>query len=301
MFLKNKTFILLFILLLIFVGIFYSIRNQNTAKTTPKISIYTSFYPLADFAQKIGGDKVIVTNLTPTGVEPHDFEPNPRDIADIYNSQIFIYNGVNLESWVDKILPELNNVGVYVVKASDNVEILDNDPHIWIDPNRAIRIVQNIQKALVSVDPSNQDYYSQNTDTLINSLTSLDQKYRDSLTNCQKTNAISNHKVFGYISSQYGFKNTSITGLSPDEEPSPQKLAEIVDFVKKNNLKYILTEPLDSPKFAETISTETGLEVITFNPIEGLTPEQLNNGEDYFSIQSQNIINLAKALECQPQ
>ena len=301
--------LLIAIIVSILVGLFLvknpsSLRSKsgNLPSQDNKILVSTSFYPLADFAQKIGGDKVRVINLTPAGSEPHDYEPTPKDLSDLYNSKLFIYNGAGLEGWVDKVLPDLLDRKIGIVKASDNIEVYGTttkiDPHIWLDPVFAQQMAINIRNGLQKVDPVNADFYNTNADKLIVDLVSLDTSYQRSLQNCLQTDVVTSHEAMGYLSRRYKFLNFSISGLSPNEEPSPQKMADLATLVKEKQVKYILTETLVSTKLADTLASEAKVGVLVFNPLEGLTPDQLKSGEDYFSIQKNNIKNLSQALEC---
>lgn len=298
---KPKILLFLSLLVILFIFVFVvskiNISNKNIKDT--RINISTTFYPLYDFAQKVGGNKVLVTNLTPAGTEPHDYEPTPKDLANLYNTNLFIYNGINLEGWVDKIIPDLESKNITIVKASEGVLSSNQDPHIWIDPVIAQRIVLNIKDKLVEIDPINTDYYNQNSDDVIQKLIDLDREYQKSLQNCKQSETISSHNVLGYLSSRYKFTNLSVTGLTPNEEAPSKDMANISDLIKSKNIKYILTEPLISADVINTVSQETGAQVLTFNPIEGLTKKELDQGADYFSVQKQNIINLSKSLECQ--
>lgn len=295
-------FILLAITLSIVIGLASIKINNQPITSNSAISIATSFYPLADFAQKIGGDKVKVFNITPAGTEPHDYEPTPKDLANIYNSNLFIYNGIGFEAWVDKITPDLNEKRIKIIKASDGVQVYGTtnnlDPHIWIDPVFAQQMVLNIRNGLQQVDPKNANFYQDNADKIIVELVNLDQQYQKNLNDCPQKDIITSHEAVGYIARRYRFQNFSISGLSPNEEPTPQKMAELANLVKEKKVKYILTETLVSPKLAETLAKETNISVLIFNPLEGLTEDQIKIGEDYFSVQTKNINNLSLALEC---
>ena len=297
---RHKVSLILFLLVLFVVGIYFiqNKENRKPPKESSKISISATFYPLAFFTQYIGGDKVIVNNLTPAGTEPHDYEPTPKDLAAVYNSKMLVYNGINLEGWVERLLPELQSKNVFIVKASNKVTLYKEDPHIWLDPVLAQQMVTNIQEGLINIDPQNQKYYQQNGNQLISELSALDSQLSATLKNCNQKQTVSSHQVLNYIAQRYQFQTLSIAGLSPDEEPSSQKMVQLVSLVKSKKVQFVLTEPLVNSKLANTLSNETGASVITFNPLEGLTPDQIANKEDYFTIQKQNIINLAKALEC---
>jgi len=274
-------------------------KQQNTT-----INIVTTFYPIAEFTKNIAGDKATITNLVPAGTEPHTFEPSSQDIATLIGSDIFVYNGAGFEHWLDKIQTDLNANHVQIVNSSKGVDYIYSnsstiDPHFWLDPPSAIIQVQNIKNALIQKDPDNKDYYESNAQKFIGDLKQLDQDYRKALNSCERRDVITSHNAFTYIAKRYNFNSVSISGLSPDEEPSPQKLSEISGFAKTNNIKYIFFESLVSPKLSDTIAKEVGAKTLVFNPIEGLTQEQIDQGQNYITIQNQNLSNLKLALNCQ--
>ncbi|KKT96515.1 MAG: ABC-type metal ion transporter, periplasmic subunit [Candidatus Collierbacteria bacterium GW2011_GWC2_45_15] len=277
-------------------------RTQNTVVDSNKLSVYTSIYPLTFFAQEIGGDKVLVTTITPPGVEPHEYDPNPGDLANIYKAELLILNGANMEPWADKAKADIESKGIHVVTSSDGIDLLRKDgqpdPHFWLDPVSAQRIVLNIMSGLIKTNPENESYFRANADKLIVKLIDLDNKFRQSLFNCKQNTVIASHSVFGYLESRYKFKQDTLAGLSPDEEPSSQRIAEIVATIKQKNIKYVLTETLLSPKLAETLSRETGVIVQVFNPLESLSQGDLDKGENYFTIQETNRQILVAALQC---
>jgi zinc transport system substrate-binding protein len=172
------------------------------------------------------------------------------------------------------------------------------DPHIWLDPKLAQKEIATIAMAFEKFDNTNRVFYEKNAISLKNKLDVLDQGFRLGLLNCQQNNIVTSHAAFGYIASDYGLNQISVTGLSPDAEPSPQKMAEISQFAKTNQIKYIFFETLVSPRLADTIAGEIGAKTLVFNPLEGLTKDEQAKGWDYFSIQKENLANLKIALGC---
>jgi len=273
------------------------------------LEVTTSFYPLADFAQQIGQQKVTVHNLTPAGAEPHDFEPSPQDLVTLQKSKLFIYNGAGLEHWLDKVTsePQKNQVKV---EASKNIDLLHSseedsqttnsapDPHVWMDPVLASKQVENIKNGYLAADPANAAYYEQNAINYQKQLADLDTSFREGLADCQVRDIVTSHNAFQYLARRYQLTVASLSGLSPDEEPSPQKMVEVAQFVKKNHVRYIFFESLISPKLAETIAHETGAQTLSFNPLEGLSSNEIAQGKNYISVQKENLTALRTALGC---
>lgn len=270
-----------------------------------KLNIVTSFYPLYFVASQITTELADVSNITPSGTEPHDYEPSIRDFQKIQNSDLLFINGLGLEPWAQK-LGDLKSNNLKIVTVSDNLQILETehdgeieqDPHIWLDPIILINITQKMLGEIVQKDPTNKEYYEKNAQNLISKLNTLNNEFATKLKNCQTNKIVTSHAAFGYLAKRYNLNQIAVSGLSPDEEPSPRELAELSDFIKQNKIKYIFFETLISPKFAETLAIETGASTLEFNPLEGLTHEQIQNSQDYFLIQRQNLENLRIALQC---
>ncbi len=270
-------------------------RSDSGDKNDGRLKVSASYYPLYDFARNIGGDKVKVTNITPAGAEPHEFEPSPKTLADASKSAVFIYNGGNLEPWTDGFVRDYKHVAV---KANAGVNLQGNDPHFWLDPVLAQQIVDNIRDGLVRADPANKAYYDQNAAGYVGKLKQLDQEFRNGLSGCQTRTIITSHQAFSYLGRQYNLDIRAIAGISTDEEPSAAKLADLSQLVRDQNINYVFFESLVSPKLADTIAKETGAKTLVLDPIEGLTNEDQKRGKDYISVQRQNLENLRTALAC---
>lgn len=260
------------------------------------IKVYTTFYPLFDFAEKIGGNKVNVENLVPPGVEPHDFEPSPRQIANLSDGDVFVYLGDPMDPWAQKVSKDLQEKGVKVLEAGKGL-MEDNDPHIWLDPIIAKELSQRIFEVLAEADEVNREFYEGNLVALNGEFDQLHEEFKEGLANIVRKDVVMAHAALGYLAKRYDLNQIPITGLSPQEEPSPRKMAELVELVRERDIKYIFFEVLASPKFSETIANEVGAGLLVFNPVGGLTSEEIQSGEDYFSIMRRNLESLKTALE----
>ena len=258
-------------------------------KTSNKPQIYTSFYAISDFVEKIGGDKVDVHNLVPSGTEPHDWEPSSKDMLNLNSADVLFYNGLGMESWIDKVKGAVNGEKPKYVELSD--------PHIWLDPKNVITMSQEICDTLSDLDPSNEEYYKENLATFTAQLNKLDNDFKTQLSNVSSKKIVVSHEAYSYLCSAYGLEQTSIDGISADSEPSPAKMKEIADYIKTNNVKYIFFEELVSPKIAQSLADETGVQLLALNPFEGLDQEDIDNGADYISVMEENLKNLVTALK----
>lgn len=288
------------------------------SKTDKKLKIVTTFYPMYDFTKNIAGDLADVSVLIPTGVEPHDWEPTAKDIQQLADADLFVYNGI-VEGWVDDTLKSVNSQSLQVVEASKGLNLMEGvpeeeeegehaegehahehestlDPHVWLDPVLAQKEVLAIEATLAKADPSHADIYQKNADAYIVKLQSLDQEFRDALAKTKRKDFVTQHAAFGYLAKQYGLSQIPISGLSPDVEPSPAKLVEIVKFAKEKEVKTIFFEELVSPKIAETVAKEIGAKSNVLSPLEGLSDEEQAAGLDYVGVMKKNLKALETAL-----
>jgi zinc transport system substrate-binding protein len=281
--------------------------NHLSPAAPAKLQVVGTFYPLAHFAQRVGGDYVTVANITPAGAEPHDYEPTPQDIVKAYDTKVFVMNGGGVDTWAERIEPDLQAHGVLVVDMHQSIKLMTApagaettmDPHIWLDPVLAEQEVQLICAALVQADPAHADVYNRNADAYVAQLQILDDEFKAGLSDCQLHDIVTSHAAFGYLARQYNLNQIAIAGLSPDAEPSIQQLAEIAQLTKQKNIKYIFFETLVSPKLSQTIATEVGAQTIAFNPLEGLTDVEISSGQTYLTEMRGNLASLRVALQCQ--
>ncbi len=299
-------FVTAFLTLSIALKLHYSPTTFSTAQSgTLKIS--ASFYPLAFFAEQIGGQYVNVRTITPASAEPHDYEPTTQDIATIESGNLLILNG-NVEPWGVKVHDILQGTNVTVVTAGAGLltqQLVENgisttDPHVWLNPHLAMQEAYVIEQAIAAKDPAHVAYYQQQLGKLTTTLDAIDTAYHTGLAHCSQSAFITSHAAFGYLASHYGLQQVAIAGLSPDAEPSGQQLADVSAFAKAHNVTYIFFESLVSPKLAETIAREVGAQTLVLNPIEGLTPNDSTAGKDYTSLMRDNLHNLELALQCTP-
>lgn len=267
-----------------------------------KLTVITSFYPMYDFAQKVGQDRAEVTNLVPAGTEPHDWEPSASDLAALEEADVFIYNGAGMESWVEDVLATLDNQELVVVEASRDVELLEesesgeSDPHIWLDPLKAKEEMENIKDTFVEADPEQETFYEENYAVYAQEFEDLDQEFSERLGEAERRDVVVAHEAFGYLCAAYELNQVAIDGLSPDSEPDPRRMEEIIQYAEENQVTTIFFEELGSSKVAETIAEEIGAQTAVLNPIEGLTQEQQEAGADYFSVMEENLAALVEAL-----
>ena len=286
--------------------------QKETIITNPdnhtRLQVVTSFYPLYEFTKAVGGDKIDLTTLIPFGVEPHDWEPSPQKISQLQNADLIIYNGIGFDSWlkdrVDKSKLVDVSDGVHLIelqqedKGSTNVKS-SFDPHIWLDPIIAKNISKSISSYLIKLDPTNSDYYKQNTDRFVEQLDLLDDHIKKSLSDCKLNEFISFHEAFQYLANRYGLTQYSVQGLSPEGEILPQQISKIISLAKNLNISTIYSEDLRDPRLAEILASEIpNGNVLVLSPIEGIDKVEQENNISYIDKMKTNINNLAIGLGC---
>jgi zinc transport system substrate-binding protein len=256
-------------------------------------TVVAAFYPLAYAAQQIGGPAYDVVNLTPPGAEPHDLELTPRAVGRIESANVVLYLSHGFQPAVSKAVDQAGGTTVDVLaglplnSAAGQEEGLTADPHVWLDPVRFAQLAKHIGRALQR-SPAKFDAR----------LSSLDGAFRRGLQHCARKEVVTSHAAFGYLAQRYGLQQVPITGLTPESEPSPQQLTDVIRLVKRTHATTVFFETLVSPRLAETVAREVGAHTAVLDPIEGLTPAEQDRGDNYFTLMRRNLANLRKALEC---
>ena len=273
---------------------------QSVQNISHKLKVVSSFFPIGEFVKKIGGDLIESSLLIPNGIEPHDFEPTINQIQSVNSADVLFYNGLGIESWIDKIsIP-------HKIQASTglNVSYYDNsnktiDPHVWLDPELAKKGVKNIRDGLIAIDPNNRDKYISNAKNFSDQLDSLDRAIRTDLQSCKKKDFISFHNSFSYFAKRYGLNQHSISYAGPEAEITPKRLADVIDTAKNLQLHVIYSEELIDPRYASAVAQEiVNGKVLVLSPIEGLTKNEQASGVGYMDKMRENIKNMTVGLEC---
>ncbi len=303
-------------------------RAQTPPPPPPKATVAASFYPLAEFARQVGGGRVEVLNMTPVGVDPHEYEPAAQDIARILDARLWIFNGSGFDPWAERLVPDFERRGAQVLDMSRHVERIKSvplttakghhahshadghahahahqhgdspwDPHYWLDPVEAQRQVEIIATRLSEIAPEEGDFFKANAQRYNSSLAELDRKYSEGLRSCEKRTVVISHAAIGYLVRRYDLNMVPIVA-APEAEPSPRWLAEVSRVAREQRVDYIFFENLASPKLAETVAREIGARTLVFHPIEGLTREETERGLNYLTLMEENLSNLRLALKC---
>jgi zinc transport system substrate-binding protein len=281
--------------------------------TPGQLRIAAAFYPLQFIAERVAREHATVVNLTQPGAEPHDLELTPRQVASLTTANLVVYEK-GFQPDVDEAVGQSENQEVIDTTTVVSLRPLTTngddlgqgegagrdhpalDPHIWLDPTAVSRIAGAVEARLVIIDPDHAADYRRNTRELVQELGGLDRTYRSGLARCVRTEFVTTHAAFGYLAQRYHLTQIAISGLSPDAEPSPARIAEVQRVAQEYGLTTIFSETLVSPALAKAIAGDLGLVTDVLDPIEGLTDQ--SRGHDYFSIMASNLAALRKAGGC---
>jgi zinc transport system substrate-binding protein len=267
------------------------------------VSVVANFFPVAEAAGQVGGKLVDVTNLTPAGVEPHDLELDPDQVADIEDADVVLYMGEGFQPAVADVAERQDDAvdlakAVPLERGEEHEEGLDVDPHFWLDPPLMAKAVDRVEQALTKAAPDDAAQFRANADAYKAKLMALDQEFRTGLASCRRDEIVTSHAAFHYLAKRYGLTQLPVTGLSPEAEPDPSRLADLSDQIEKDGVTTVFYEELVSPDVAEALARDAHVEAAVLSPLEGLSTKEQTRGEDYLSVMRANLAALRKALDC---
>lgn len=258
---------------------------QQKVSPPKGMRIVTSFYPVYAMTKAISGDLNDV-RMIQSGAGIHSFEPSANDVAAIYDADVFVYHSHTLETWAGRLEPNLNQSNVVVLEATkdmelskvhglEDMEVSDGidpatlyDPHTWTDPQMAADEVERIEKQLSQLDPKHESIYKKNAKRFKEEAKQLTEKYQQKFKNVSNKVFVTQHTAFSYLAKRFGLTQLGISGISPEQEPTPRQLKEIKDFIKQYQVKTIFAEKNVSQKVAETVAESTGAELKILSPLE---------------------------------
>lgn len=288
-----------------------------------QIQVEAAFYPLQWIAEQVGGEQVAVSALTPPGIEPHDLELTPRQVARLGEADLVVKlsgfqaavddaagNGDRVFDVADVVDLDLTTSEHehehgdedHADEEADHDESDEHDdekvadPHFWLDPTMLAEVAPALAERFGELDPDHAADFQERADATVELLSDIDADFEAGLTSCDSTVLVTSHEAFGYLARRYGFTQLGINGLSPDQEPNPARLAEVTDFVEEHDVKTIYFETLVPADIAQTIADETGADTAVLDPIEGVTDESA--GDDYPSIMAANLDALEVGQSC---
>ena len=297
---RKKPFIIVSLLLVILaVVIAFLLAKDGEKRSNGKLNVVTTFYPMYEFTKNVVGDQGKVSLLIKAGTEVHDFEPSTKDVTRIQEADTFVYDSDSMETWVKSVKKSVDTQKVPFVKATGNMILAPGvteeeghghkghhhayDPHVWLSPKRAIKLVENIRDALSKKFPRRAKIFKKNAANYIDKLQTLDKEYAEGLANAKQKSFVTQHAAFGYLALDYGLTQIPITGLTAESEPSAKRLAELSKYVKEYGINYIYFEENASSAVSKTLADEAGVKTAVLSPLESLTQKQMDARENYFS------------------
>ncbi len=264
--------------------------NEDT-----KMKVYTSFSAMSAITKPLIGNDDILIQLTNGNIEPHDYEPTAKDIVEISNADMFIYNGVGFEHYINEVEASVDS-NVFFVNSSQNISFTSKndkgiDSHVWLNLDNVKIQANNIAHGLIAKDETNEKIYVDNLKAFVSYVDTLKAGYDTTLTNYDDTVVVL-HPAYAYIFEPYGIKQLAIQ-QNHDVEPTITELKEVIDFINDNNIKYVFAATVENSKSLETVVNETGVEVLILNSMENINEEDIDNNT-YIDIMTENLEALKK-------
>ncbi|MBU1927932.1 metal ABC transporter substrate-binding protein [bacterium] len=307
-----KKILFAFLALILILLLFFMSQNKEPKSSTLKVAV--SSFALYDIVKHIAGESVQIINILPFGVDVHSFEPTPKLVASLEESNLIFYSGAGLEPWTSgfvfaaKTIDMSEHVNLREL-GSDEFEHHNHhdehcahskiDPHYWLDFSNMTNAAQTVTEELIALLPQNAVLYEKNKEEYIRMLKKLDVEYASALKNCANSTIFVNHNAFSYLSKRYGFKVEALSGFSPEAEPSPKNMAKLIEHIREDKIETIFFENFASDRAMKSISKDTNVSVDVLQPLGNITADEAKQNLNYEEIMRQNLEKISKALMCQ--
>lgn len=294
--------------------------QSSPAAATDELQVVTTFLPITQFTKAVAGDRAEVTQLLPNNVGPHDFQARPEDAQKLAKADVLVQNGLEMEEFLEDLVKNAGNANLKVIDSSQGIKTIANEaieghdheegadknkgeaehehgaynPHIWLDPKRAIQQVERIRDGLIAADPAGKEVYTANATAYIQQLRDLDAETTKLLQPYAGKTFVAFHDFAPYFAQSYNLKANFLVDL-PEENPSPDDVKRVTDEVKESNLKAILTEPQAGENAFAALAKDLNVKISTFDPIETGGPEALEP-DYYIKTMRQNVQGLVTAF-----
>ncbi len=277
------------------------------------LQVVTTFLPMTYFTKAVAGDRATVTQLLPPGVDPHDYQAKPQDIQRIADADALVENGLGLETFLKSLMANADNLDLAVIDSSEGIETLDeeaaghedldhekhdhgaHDPHLWLDPKKAVQQIENIRDGLIAIDPEGEDTYIANSDEYIASIQALDAEMSETLAPYAGQSFVTYHDFAAHFAHSYDLDVQHLVGI-PESNAAPADVQRVIETVRASNLKTLLSEPQQGEMAFGAIATDLNITVSVFDPMESSRSDTLQP-EDYLTTMTNNLENLASAFK----
>jgi zinc transport system substrate-binding protein len=291
-------------------------KPPTTTPTPKQLQIVTTFIPITDFTKAVAGDRAQVTQLLPTNVGPHDYQAKPGDAQKLAKADVLVQNGLEMEGFLKELVKNTGNAKLKVIDSSQGIKPIATEtiegkqpkagqnrpqynPHIWLDPKRAIRQVENIREGLIVADPAGKEIYTNNAGAYIKKLRELDTETTQMLKPFAGKTFVAFHDFAPYFAQSYNLKANFLVDV-PEDNPSPADVKQIVDTVKATNLKTLLAEPNGGAEAFAALAKDLNVRVSIFDTMETGSPEAVQAGH-YITTMQANVKTLVTAFTGQSE
>jgi zinc/manganese transport system substrate-binding protein len=294
--------------------------QAQSSPAVDELQVVTTFLPMTQFTKAVAGDRVEVIQLLPTNVGPHDFQARPEDAQQLAKADVLVQNGLEMEEFLEDLIKNAGNTNLKVIDSSQGVKTITNEvieghdhehgteekkeeaehghgaynPHVWLDPKRAIQQVERIRDGLIAADPTGKEVYTANAAAYIQQLRDLDAETTKLLQPYTGKTFVAFHDFAPYFAESYNLKANFLVDL-PEENPSPDDIKRVTDEVKESNLKAILTEPQAGENAFSSLARDLNVKISTFDPIESGGAEAVEPNY-YLTVMRQNVKGLVTAF-----
>jgi len=286
-------------------------RQEGGSAAAPgDLQVVTTFLPITLFTRAVAGDCATVTALIPPNSGPHDFQARPGDVAALSQAAVLVKNGLEMEGFLDKLVSSADNPDLVVIDSSAGVATIESEedhghdhghshghshgpvnPHIWLDPLRAVQQVEAIRDGLVKADPGCADGYRRNAEAYVAELRQLNDAIAERLRPFAGQTFVAFHDVAPYFAERYGLKAEFLVDV-PEMNPSPADLRRVAERVQATQLQALLSEPQEGARSFNTLAKDLGIRISVFDPLETGSEEQALNPASYFEVMRRNVDNL---------
>lgn len=289
-------------------------NSQKTDRNSDqsKLNVVSTFLPITLFTEAVAGECATVTSLIPPNLGPHDFQATPADISALSNASVLVKNGLGMEYFLDKLITSANNNSLQVVDTSRGVAVIRSDddqdeakqgdqeygevnPHIWLDPLRAVQQVENIRDGLVKADPDCADGYTKRAAAYASQLKGLNTTIATQLKPFRGQTFIAFHDFAPYFAERYGLKADFVVDV-PEMNPTPEDLQRVSKKVQQSQLKALLSEPQEGDRSFNALALDLGVKVVTFDPLETGSEQASKQPDTYFKVMDKNVVSLIQSF-----
>jgi zinc transport system substrate-binding protein len=294
--------------------------------TVTNVKIVTSTLPVTDFTKAVVGDRANVTYLLSPNVGPHDYQAKPEDVRTLVEANVLVKNGLGIDKYLEGLIENANNPNLKIIDTSEGIQTISNEevegqaahldkaiaapklgkeaeahgqegefnPHIWLDPKRAVEQVENIRDGLIAADPAGKSAYSANAKNYIQKLKALDQEIAAVLSPYAGKEFVTYHDFAPYFAQRYALKAQFLVGV-PEENPAPADVQHVLDSAKDSDLRTLLTEPQAVGNPFDALAKDLKVQISSFDPMETGSPDAVKP-DYYLTVMHQNLKHLQTAL-----